>query len=139
MKQLLISIITTFVLFSSCGEDTVINKGSPSGTVFYSLDSLSIWLGPGTMGGGASILHQQAIELSKIKVEYKIQTNVDSLHSEAWLIDSSVVSNSYDSSYHVINQHFYWNTDSLITYTFNFPIQQIYLYLNVSLYIYIIV
>ena len=83
------------------------------------------------MGGGAGGIYQHSFEASKIKVEYRIQTNVDSLHSEAWLRDSS-----YGSTSNVIYQYFYRNTDSLITYTFNFPTLQIYLNLDVTLHVY---
>ncbi len=118
------------LIFASCSDD-VVDNGTPVGTVFFSIDSLSVWLQPGTGNGINSQIFQQTISASKVKVEYTIQTNVDSTHSAAWVQDSS---NGTPS--HPVEQYYFRNVDSAVSYTVDIPAQPFYIKLEVKLNIY---
>jgi hypothetical protein len=125
LNLLFISAIIIFV--SSCGEDEIVQQ-TPSGTVFYSLDSLSVWLNPGSGIGSNSIIFEQTVSANTVKVEYTVQTNVDSAHSEAWVRDSS-----NGSPPHLVEQYYYWFVDSLASYVMDIPSQPLHLKLEVKM------
>ena len=130
MKNILLIVIAAFLLFPSCGEDTV-DQQTPVGTVLFSMDSLSVWLNPGSGNGNNSITYEQTIQASSLKVEYFVETNVDSLHSEAWVRDSS-----NGSPPHLVEQYIYWYSDSLYSYSMDVPYQPFHIKLEVRLHTY---
>src|SRR3989304_100895 len=127
MKYFNVILIAAILFFPSFSDD-VVNQETPIGTVFFNLDSLSVWLQPGTGNGTNSQIFQQTISASKVKIEYTIQTNVDSIHSVSCVRDSS---NGTPS--HPVEQYYYWNVDSAVSYIMDIPTQPIHLKLEVKL------
>ena len=112
---------------SSCNDtgDTIIIQPDP--VVFY-MDSISVWLPPGTGSGSSSQIFQQTISASRVKVEYSLHTNADSIHGIAWVKDSS-----NGTPPHIVEQQYYWYVDSLVSYTMDLPSQPVHIRLEVRM------
>jgi len=88
---------------------------------------MSIWF---LSSGGATIhnVFQQTLSVNRVKVEYTVQTNVDSLHSEAWY-----VIRSNGSPAHPVEQYYYWSVDSLVSYILDIPSQPFHIRFEIQL------
>lgn len=77
MKYILLLLLVCFVsIISSCSDDTTTNNpGVPAGTVMYSADSISVWLR--STGFARDSVSYSTSETGSVKVEFKIQSNVD--------------------------------------------------------------
>jgi len=121
-------IFTALLIFSCSDNNTTTNQ--PTSDVLFTMDSISVWLS-GSGSGNNSYTFQQATTAGRVKVEYTVQTNVDSVNSMAWVKDSS-----NGSIPHVVEQQYYWNVDSLVSYTMDIPAQPIHLRLEARLNVY---
>lgn len=122
---ILVCSITLF--FVSCKDDDT--PVTPTNPVIFTLDSLAVWLQPGGSGfASGSQTFEQTTTASSVKVEYTVQTNADSIHSEAWVRDSS-----NGTPPHPVETYYYWNVDSLVSYFMDIPSQPIYIKLEVRL------
>ena len=127
MKYINVLLITAIISFYSCSDD-IINQEDPVGTIYFNFDSIPIWFSPGNNSGYSSYTFQQTISASRVKVEYIIQTNADSTHSEAVVKDSS-----NGTPVHPVVQYYYRNVDSALSYTMDIPSQPIHLKLEVEM------
>lgn len=118
--------VISILLISSCSDDNT-TTNPPTSDVLLSLDSLSVWLS-GSGNGNNSYTLEQTTTINRVKVEYTIQTNVDSTGSMAWVRDSS---NGTPS--HIVEQQYYWSVDSLVSYVMDIPSQPVHLKLAVRL------
>lgn len=86
MKTLYIPLMIFILLFSSCSDDdNTTNTNTPSGTVLYSNDSLSVWLQQGISSSGIDSAYFSTQNTGGVKIEFTIQSNADSTdHSEGY-------------------------------------------------------
>lgn len=86
MKNIYPVIICLFIglLFSACGDDDPVNPGTPSGTVLYSRDSLSVWLQPSTFAEGSDSVYYSISTAAAVRVEFTLQSNADSTHARGY-------------------------------------------------------
>lgn len=75
------TLLLAAVLFSSCGDDnTTTNPQTPTGTVLYNSDSMSVWI-TSTFGQGRDSVSQTISTPTAIKVEFTLQSNADSTYA----------------------------------------------------------
>ena len=78
-RILTITLLT--LTFFSCGDDdTTTNPQTPSGTVLYSADSMSVWI-TSSFGEGSDSVSKTISTPTAIKVEFTVQSNADSTHA----------------------------------------------------------
>lgn len=86
--------VLAFVL-SACGDDdTPVNPQDPAGTVLYSADSMSVWISS-PFGQSRDSVSYSFSTATAIKVEFTLQSNVDSTHALGYYF---VYTNSTPSS-----------------------------------------
>ena len=73
----LLLVIALAITIYSCGDDTLTTPNSPTGTVLYSRESLSVWIQSGSSFARDSIAFSTN-ETGGFKVEFRIQSNADS-------------------------------------------------------------
>ncbi len=114
--------VALILVISSCREDTVTNP--PTSNVIYTLDSLSAWIDPGYTGTQYSTnTFGQTVSASKVKLEFTLQSNADSVHAIGSFKDSTNGSPSLPGERFV-----YLPVDSAFTYTINVTTQPFYLW-----------
>ncbi len=71
------------LIISSCGDDntTNTNPNTPSGTVLYSQDSMSVWINPIGSGQSRDSVSYSISTPTAIKVEFTVQSNADSTYA----------------------------------------------------------
>lgn len=110
---LFVSIFIFTVGLISCGEDSTINGSNvPVGTVFFSYDTLEVVVSSPNSSNLQTTSFTQTIQASKVRVEYRLQSNGDTSHCLARYLDTTsgtpsrpgeqLVYNTIDSQYNYI-------------------------------------
>lgn len=122
-------LLLTVVLFSSCGDDdTTTNPQTPSGTVLYSADSMSVWITT-SFGEGSDSVSKTISTPTAIKVEFTVQSNADSTHALGYYFFNTNSSPAQPYEPNILSPvdkpvSLTFNTNPLSTY-FNFSIRLI--------------
>ena len=125
MRYLLVTLLVSFVtLFNSCGDDNTTTPTDPPSNVLFSWDTLAAVREPGVTGSSTvSQGFNNTVSGTQIKVEYRIQSNIDTSLNQcsAFYADST---NGSPSSPNTINV--YGSIDSAYSFTYTMPTQPFY-------------
>ncbi len=79
MRYLLVTLLVSFVtLFNSCGDDNTTTPTDPPSNVLFSWDTLAAVRDAGSSGlTTISQSFDQTVSGTQVKVEYRIQSNID--------------------------------------------------------------
>ncbi|MEO8512928.1 MAG: hypothetical protein ABI543_05185 [Ignavibacteria bacterium] len=130
MKYLLLLILVSFIsVLSSCG-DSATTPTEP--TVLFTLDTLSASVEAGVTGSDTvSQSFSQSLLISQVKIEYRLQSNVDSsFGSTASYIDST---NGLPTPPSSIIHYVYSPVDSLYSFTYSVTAQPFFAGFNLGL------
>jgi len=121
-------LVMGLVFITSCNEDSSTSTALPPGSVIYSQDSLSVILFAPNSYGSQEVSFGQTVSANKVKVEYLLQSNADSVNSTARFQDSTNGTPSRPPE-----QILYLTIDSAFSYTIDLPAQPFYINFRVKL------
>ncbi len=133
MRYLLLTLLVSFAaIISSCGDDNTTTPTDPPSNVLFSWDTLAAVRDAGSSGLTTVIQSfEQTVSASQIKVEYRIQSNIDTALGgcSGGYTDST---NGSPSSPNTINV--YGAIDSAYSFTYTIPTQPFHAAFKVSLF-----
>lgn len=125
MRYLLVTLLVSFVtIFSSCGDDNTTTPTDPPSNVLFSMDTIAAFKEPGVTGvSTVSQSFNNTVSGTQVKVEYRIQSNIDTSLNQCsgFYTDST---NGSPSSPNTINV--YGAIDSAYSFTYTMPTQPFY-------------
>lgn len=123
------SFIILGVIMYSCGNDSVTTPTTPSGTVLFSEDSLSVRLQPGSASGGDTV-YVSMESTGGLKIEFNLESNADSTHAIGYygVYTNATPTFTYDPLV-------YRTTDEYFTTNLNFANGTTYFSFAVRLYV----
>lgn len=129
MKKIFFLFTLIFVIclsLISCGEDSTINGSNvPVGTVFYSKDTLHAQIDAGgTYVSGTSTSFNMTVSAVKVKIEYRIQSNVDSSSGSTATYLDSTNGSPVPPSPLIVNV--YSPVDTAVSFIYNVPSGPLY-------------
>jgi hypothetical protein len=110
------------ILVASCSDDSSTSSVLPPGSVLYSLESLNVILSAPNSYSFQQVIFGQTVSANRVKVEYLLQTNADSINSIARFQDSTNASPERSRE-----QFLYSPVDSSLSYMLDIPAQPFYL------------
>ena len=133
MKYILLVLLVSFVsILSSCGDDSTTTPTDPPSNVLFSWDTLAAVRDAGSSGlTTISQSFDQTVSGTQVKVEYRIQSNIDTSLGgcSASYTDST---NGSPSSPNTVNV--YGAIDSAYSFTYTIPAQPFHAAFRVRLF-----
>ncbi len=125
MKYLILPalFLITF-LFVSCGDDSTTGTTNPPSNTLFSMDTIAAVKDAGTVGlTTITQSFNQTISASEVKVEYRIQSNIDTTNNGC-TASYTDTTNGLPASPNTINV--YGAVDSAYSFTYNVATQPFY-------------
>lgn len=124
MKYILLLLVLFVTIISSCGDDSTTTPTDPPSNVLFSMDTIAAVREPGFIGSSTvSQSFNNTVSGTQVKVEYRIQSNIDtSLNQCSGTYTDST--NGSPSSPNTIN--LYGAIDSAYSFTYTMPTQPFY-------------